>query len=491
MARSIAPYLDKAWSRLYRGRGQSEIPDIINLADINSSWPEFRARVIDSLVSGHVGPDYVEIIDAPKNPFAVRPIARLTVHDRLVYDALVFTIANLIDGQLRESVFSARWGSDGEDFWSPVNSWVSMQKRGVEIVSDDPFHLARTDVVSFYEHIDVSTLAIDIQAVGASAAVTERLIRYLKMFQQSSHAWGIPQGPDASGILANIYLLPVDEFVHRAGFKYLRYSDDMMIFDTDRESLRNALLEINSILRSRRLSMSSAKTKVFDQSEAVKQLEDLEKDAINYGIKIGESSAEERLYKLFAEAVEGPQRDRDVKFSLFRMGRLKDDRALPWVLRNLKESHHLASQLLQYLECFPDRRPAVGRAFISTMQLVSDHKYDHLEQRILQAATRQRVHSPTIRDMAWAILQDKNKSNLPREFAARYLGRNSSVADGQLLRRQYEDEENVNVRRALLVAMYEARSVSRGLLESLAASKSQLSWVSRYLLKDPYVPLPR
>lgn len=491
MAHSVVPYLDKAWNHLYKGRGQSEIPDVINLADINSSWLEFRARVRASLRSGQVGPDYVEIIDAPKNPFAVRPIARLTIHDRLVYDTLVFSIASLIEGQLRESVFSARWGIDGEDFWSPVNSWVSMQKRGVEIISDNPFQLARTDIVSFYEHIDVNTLAIDIQAVGASKAITERLDRYLRMFQQSSHAWGIPQGPDASGILANIYLLPIDEFVHRAGFKYLRYSDDMMIFDTDRESLRDALLEINSILRSRRLTMSGAKTKVFDQRDSVEQLEDLEKDAINYGIRIGESGAGERLYKLFAEAVEGVQRDRDVKFSLFRMGRLKDDRGLSWVLGNLKDSHHLASQLLKYLECFPDRRPATERAFISTMQIIGDHKYDHLEQRVLQAATRQHIHSSSIRDSAWVILQNKNKTNLPREFAARYLGRNSTVADGQLLRRQFEDEENVNVRRALLVAMYEARSISRGLLRSLASSGSQLSWVSQYLLKDPYVPLPR
>jgi hypothetical protein len=491
MARSVVPYLDKAWNRLYRGRGQSEIPDVINLADVNSSWPDFRTNVRSSLRSGQVGPDYVEILDAPKNPFAVRPIARLTVHDRLVYDTLVFAIADLIEKQLRESVFSARWGRDGEEFWSPVNSWVSMQQRGVEIIGGNPFQLARTDIVSFYEHIDVSTLAIDIQAVGASAAVTERLVRYLHMFQRSSHAWGIPQGPDASGILANIYLLPIDEFVHRAGFQYLRYSDDMMLFDTDRESLRNALLEINSILRSRRLSMSGAKTRIYDHSESVTQLEDLEKDAINYGIKIGEPDAGERLYKLFTEAIEGTQRDRDVKFALFRMGRLKDDRALPWALRNLKDNHHLASQLLQYLECFPDRRIATGRAFISAMRLIADHKYDHLEQRILQAATRQRVHSAVLRDMAWAILQNKNKTNLPREFAARYLGRNSTVADGQLLRRQYEDEENVNVRRALLIAMYEARSVSRGLLRSLASSGSQLSWVSRYLLKDPYVPLPR
>ncbi|MFJ1928046.1 reverse transcriptase domain-containing protein [Streptomyces sp. NPDC088131] len=491
MTRPFFTYLDRAWFRLLRGRGQSEIPDIINLADINKSWPEIRARIVGDIRSGQVGPEYVEVLDLPKNSVAVRPIARLSVHDRLVYDTLVFSLADLIETQLNESVFSARWGDDGKRFWSPVNSWVSMQKRGVEMISNEPFYLARTDVVSFYEHIDVNTLAIDIESAGAGPKVTERLIRYLQKFQASSLAWGIPQGPDASGILANIYLLPVDEFVHRSGMRYLRYSDDMMLFDTDRESLRNALLEINSILRSRRLSMSSTKTNIFDESQTLSQLEDLEKDAINYGIKIGEAGAEERLYKLFTEATEGPQRDRDVKFSLFRMGRLKDDRAIPWVVRNLKDSHHISSQLLHYLECFPERRNAAGRAYISTMSVVADHKYDYLEQRLLQAATRQKIRSSRIRDMAWAILQNKNKSNLPREFAARYLGQVSKVADGQLLRREFEHEADANVRRALLVAMYEARSVSRPLLTSLASSNSPLSWVSRYLLKDPLIPLPR
>ncbi|MFJ3587462.1 reverse transcriptase domain-containing protein [Streptomyces sp. NPDC090231] len=491
MSQEFFGYLDMAWSRLSSGRGQSEVPDIINFADINASWINVRAEIVAAIRGGHVGPDYVEIIDSPKNSVAVRPIARLSVHDRLVYDTLVFSIANLIEPQLHESVYSARWRKKGKGFWSPVNSWVSMQKRGIEIMNKTPFQLARTDVMSFYEHIDVSTLGIDIESVGANPHIVERLITYLRMFQNSSHAWGIPQGPDASAILANLYLLPVDEFVQRSGIHYLRYSDDMMLFDTERETLRNTLLEINSVLRSRRLSMSSTKTDIYDHDQSMSQLEDLEKDAINYGIRIGESGSEERLYKLFMQSIEGPQRDRDVKFSLFRMGNIKDDRALSWTLRNLKDSHHLASQLLRYLECFPSRYAAVGRAYESTMSAVAGHKYDHLEQRVLQAASRQGIRSQKIRDLAWNILHDKNKSNLPREFAARYLGRVSTVADGQLLRREFENESNTNVRRALLVAMYEARSVSRPLLTSLAGSDSRLSWVSRYLLKDPLIPLPR
>ncbi|MFB7114531.1 reverse transcriptase domain-containing protein [Streptomyces sp. NPDC056291] len=491
MGRPFWANLDDAWNRLFYGRGRSEIPDIINWADVAESWVDIRAAVIHSLRSGQVGPDYVEILDLPKNAVAVRPISRLSVHDRLVYDTLIFSIAELVEKQLHDSVYSARWGTNGKSFWKPIDSWVSMQKRGVRMISRIPFQLARTDVVSFYEHIDVGTLAIDIQSAGANPWVTERLISWLRMFQSSSHAWGIPQGPDSSAILANLYLLPVDEFVHRAKLKYLRYSDDMMIFDTERESLRNALLEINSILRSRRLSMSMTKTDIYDTVSALSQLESLEKDAIAYGLRIGDVGAEERLYKLFLEATDGEQNDRDVKFSLFRMGNNSDDRAIVWVLRNLKESHHLASELLRYLECFPDRLPAITRAYVSTMKRAVGHKYDNLEQRILQAAVRQGIRSTEIRDMAWVILTDKNKSSLPREFAARYLGKVSTIADGQLLRREFENEADVNVRRALLVAMYEAKSVSRPLLKALASSNSQLTWVSRYLLQDPPVPLPR
>ncbi|MDY0815109.1 RNA-directed DNA polymerase [Kitasatospora purpeofusca] len=489
--RPVYAYLDLAWRRLYGGHGQSEIPDIINLDDIFSSWYDFRRLVISGLESGFVGPDYVEIIDLPKNFVAVRPIARLSVQDRLVYDALVFSIAHLIENQLHPSVFSARWGNQGKEFWSPVNSWVAMQKHGAQMMGKSPFQLARTDVVSFYEHIDISTLEIDLQSIGASPWITERLVRYLTMFQSSSHAWGIPQGPDASGILANIYLLPIDEYVHRAGMHYLRYSDDMMVFDTESESLRNVILEINSILRSRRLTMSSTKTAIYDHSDAFSQLEDLEKDAVNYGLDVGEEGAGERLFKIFTEAVTGTPKDRDIKFSLFRMGNLGDDRALPWVMGNLKGNHHLASQLLRYLEKFPAQIKGIESTFHSILQEVSGNRYDHLEQRIFQAATRQQIRSANLRDVAWGVLEDKNKTSLPREFAARYIGRVSSVADGQLLRRRFEDEPDANVRRALLVAMYESRSFSRRLLQSLATSSSQLSWVSRYLLKDPLVPLPR
>ncbi|MGW3304708.1 RNA-directed DNA polymerase [Streptomyces rubiginosohelvolus] len=448
--------------------------------------------MIKSLRSGQVGPDYVEIIDLPKNPVGVRPIARLKVHDRLVYDTLVFAIADLIDHQVGDAVYSARWSSGGKEFWTPVNSWVNMQKKGVEIINSAQFQLARTDVVSFYEHIDVSTLSVDLQTLNANPRVLELLDKYLQMFQSSSHAWGIPQGPDSSGILANMYLLPVDEFVYRSKVKYLRYSDDMMIFDTDWTALRSILLEINSILRSRRLSMSAAKTDIFDNSESVTQLEDLEKDAINYGLKIGEVGSDDRLYKLFTQAISGSQKDRDVKFALYRMGEwLSDDRAIPWVMRNLVESHHLASNLLDYLECFPNRRIAIGRVLASTLAVVAGKNYDHLEQCVLRSAARQEIRSRKIRDHSWQILQNKNKSNLPREFAARYLGRFSSPADGQLLRRQYEDEANPSVRRALLVAMYEARSVSSGMLERLAGSESELAWVCRYLIKNPKIPLPR
>ncbi|MEU2586732.1 RNA-directed DNA polymerase [Streptomyces avermitilis] len=491
MVRPFWANLDDAWNRLLHGRGRSEVPDIINWADVETSWGDIRSAVMTTLRSGQVGPDYVEVLELPKNAVAVRPISRLSVHDRLVYDTLVFAVAELVDKQLHDSVYSARWGKNGKSFWKPIDSWVSMQKRGVRMVSKTPFQLARTDVVSFYEHIDVGTLAVDIQSVGANPWVTDRLITWLRMFQSSSHAWGIPQGPDSSAILANLYMLPIDEFVHRAKFKYLRYSDDMMIFDTERESLRSALLEINSILRSRRLSMSMTKTNIYDAISTVSQLESLEKDAIAYGLRIGEVGAEERLYKLFLEAAEGEQNDRDIKFALFRMGNHDDDRAIAWVLRNLKESHHLASQLLRYLECFPSRLPAITRSYTSAMQRSAGHKYDNLEQRILQSSTRQNIKSTEIRDMAWVILGDKNKSSLPREFAARYLGRVSSIADGQLLRREFENEADVNVRRALLVAMYEARSVSRPLLEALAASNSPLTWVSRYLLGNPLVPLPR
>ncbi|MYS18348.1 RNA-directed DNA polymerase [Streptomyces sp. SID4982] len=204
--------LTKAKELLIAGEHQSEVPDVIGYQDVQHQWERgYREMLVRAIENNACGPEGTSIIDFPKTDLTVRPLARFSTRDRLIYDALVFTIAEQIDRQLHPGVFSYRWNHlKGEPigWWS---NWSSYREKSLlAIRSDTSLKVAYLDIAAFYEHIDVAMLGDDLEALGGDGSAVGHVIDFLTRFQTINHAWGLPQGPDASGILANLYLAPVD-----------------------------------------------------------------------------------------------------------------------------------------------------------------------------------------------------------------------------------------------------------------------------------------
>lgn len=127
---------------------------------------------------------------------------------------------------------------------------------------------AYLDIAAFYEHIDVAMVGDDLEALDGDGRAAGHIIDFLTRFQTINHAWGLPQGPDASGILANLYLAPVDSYLAQNSARFLRYSDGIKVFHPDWSELRDLFLGVNSQLRSRRLAISSSRTVILDPQDA-------------------------------------------------------------------------------------------------------------------------------------------------------------------------------------------------------------------------------
>jgi len=471
---------------------QSDSPDVIGHVDVKASWSKYRSYLLNYLESPHSRPDYVEVIDKPKNRIAVRPIARFDIRDRLVYETLVYSIADTIDAHVPQNVFSSPWKRPGLNFWYPVNSWLSMHRVGYQTLRGMANgQLARTDIVSFYENIDIGTLRTDLDTIGANSRVSDQIAYFLDGFQQTSHAWGLPQGCDASGILANLYLLPIDELIQQTGISFLRYSDDMLLFDDSWESLRDALLQINGGLRERRMAMSSTKTQIFDREASTRQLDNTIKDAISYGLRAGFPGTLDAVNELLLAAVEGGfANDRDIKFSLRRLAEREDPRAIDWVLERIFENHHLCDDFFDYLSRFPSKSEDVCAVMVECLETASPVSYSHLTQKIFQWAIRMRIDSSAIKRSAWLALRDRNVRAITREFAARYIGCFGKVADGQLLKAEFSHEATISIRRAILIAMHERDHMPRSLLQSAMSPNSELRWIAEYLAYATDIPDP-
>jgi hypothetical protein len=486
-------WLDVAWNNVGFGSLDLDIPDVIRYADIAWQWDDFRAKLDHDFQSDRYHPTGVEIVDLPKDRLTVRPLARLEIGHRLIYEALVASAASSVKKAISPRVYSSRWWVQRERFVNPIGSWVQMQKDARSYHLRNVRHqLAQTDISSFFEHIDIGILVDDLRHLNVSTWTVDALEAFLTAFNNLSNAWGIPQGSDMSGILANLYLASLDSDFRRSGYRHFRYSDDIYIFGRDWTTLRSALINANKSLRHRHLNLAGSKTKIIRSADILGHLEDREKDAIKYGIEIGAPRAVAEVRDLFDRAVvDDPVTVRDIKFSLTNLAKLRDDYAVSWVVKNLIEIPHAAREAMVYLDRFARLDSKIGDAVADLFVDKVFATYPFAQQHILIFLIRNSISSRRLADEAWAILSDKNAEAFVREMAARYLGLRGPSGEGGGLKQIYQEEDHLRVRRALLIACYESKQSTERWLKVVSGSDPSLYWTARYLRSSPtFIPYP-
>ncbi|MCK8681672.1 RNA-directed DNA polymerase [Streptomyces lichenis] len=476
----------------YRSRRHEEFPDVIDLADVSRSWPTLSANLEKDIAAERTGIQSIEVINLPKDPISVRPLVRFSLRDRILYESLVYGLAEKVDRQIFGSVYSYRWRRYAFTFHKPVKKWLEMQKNATRhLQRNKQLHAARTDVTAFYESIHLETLIDDLEAATREPEWVSKLFHYLHSFQSFHSAWGIPQGSDASGILANLYLLPVDELLRRRRIKNLRYSDDMYLFGANFWELRDTLLEINDVLRSRRLSMATQKTSIMNNQTAVKFFRDAEKDAIKYGIEVGAKGKNDLVRRYFKTLIDSETPSpRDLRFAINRLKWLEDDYALSWILENCAHYPHMSKEFFSYMARFIKGHHREISARISRLMESGEiNPYPYLQFQALRLTLRNDIFDSPIIDAAWRILEDKNRGSLPREFAVRYIARSGRLSSGMLMKHRFENEQDESMRRALMVGMYESGYYPKRLFSAISNQSTALGMAAAYLDSSPKIPV--
>lgn len=110
VVKNLGNALTIAKDSLIRGLDYSEIPDVAAYQDVQQQWNYGYREMLEAAIhDGNCRPTHMDIADYPKNSVSVRPLTRFSARDRLIYDALVFTMASQIDININPSVHSSRW----------------------------------------------------------------------------------------------------------------------------------------------------------------------------------------------------------------------------------------------------------------------------------------------------------------------------------------------------------------------------------------------
>lgn len=243
---------------------------------INDMGDNFFIALEQQIRDGNYKPEKPFFVYIPKDNFGIRPVCIPSMTDRIVYQAIFNQgiLGHKIDGQLSDKTCFANRVNDDElsdNFLSPYflgwDAFCVQQKRAF---SKGYCWKLEVDIQQYYEHISVRKL---IEKLKREFGIKDEKI--LHILQEQLCTWGecdeiergIPQGPDGSSVLSNVYLAALDAFAEKdlvgSQVQYFRYADDICLMGKTKRDVLSAIEKIIRFLRPHNLTVNE-KTKVTE-----------------------------------------------------------------------------------------------------------------------------------------------------------------------------------------------------------------------------------
>lgn len=220
----------------------------------------FKDQLVSSVASGRYRPAPAELFPVAKDGDTSRPAALLRLPDRVVYTAIVSSLAPAIRDSVRSQVVWPR-GDFASSRWNEFEA---------SPLADAPSFVVVADIASFYDTVDHASLGDAMRECGADPSTTDVLTTFLETVMR--RPVGLPQGLPASDPLATAALAPVDHALESAGIRYYRHGDDFRFPVKDRHEARRVIGELSEALRDQRLHLNTYKTHAVHAEEYERNL---------------------------------------------------------------------------------------------------------------------------------------------------------------------------------------------------------------------------
>ncbi len=227
----------EAWRRVRTSQG-ADTPgaDRLSARDLpseSSATRVFLQNLADQLQSGTYQPGPVRrfSIAKPNHPGQTRPLAILTLADRVAHMAIKLVLEPIVEARLGKRCFGFRPGRNRYDQIQSI--------RRLMLAHPDEFGAALcADVASCFDFLDHEIIVADLEGVTTDAAFRSLFCRVLEQVGSGQAGWwrkrrvGVLQGSPLSPLVANWTLARFDrawQRDHAERAPLFRYADDLVV----------------------------------------------------------------------------------------------------------------------------------------------------------------------------------------------------------------------------------------------------------------------
>ena len=341
----------------------------------------------------------------PKSRYGFRLATQLDPIDALLFTATVCELAHDLERYRvpasRNIVMSHRVHRtvDGQ-LYSPRFTFETFKQRLLEKCQARPKSwVVVTDIADFYSRVYHHPLENALRAATQKHAHVDVLMHFLSQWNYSV-SYGIPIGPAASRILAEVAISDVDHALIDEDVDFCRFSDDFRLFaQSERDAFRILAVLASYLQENHGLTLSERKTDIIsadrfvarflegtrpgdsarladqvgqildkygrqEDAYAALDVEELpealvqELDALDLNSVLQEQIGDQRMYDSFA-----------VSIALRRLAQLRDETLLDLVVESIDQLTSVLPQVVNFIQKVTPsvRRPEVGAQILEAI----------------------------------------------------------------------------------------------------------------------------
>ncbi|MFH1623659.1 MAG: reverse transcriptase domain-containing protein [Pseudomonadota bacterium] len=261
--------LKKAFVFVKKEIEKSNIPSLplnnSGISAIEELGDEYFIALEKLIRSGNYEAEKTFFIYFPKDNLDVRPVKALSTTDRIVYQALFNpdVLGLHIDEQLEDSCMGNRVERRSHRYFlrNYKPEWNSFHTKQLGAFRSGKKWVVEIDISKFFESIVIPKLCKKLEEdFGVSRDLVTFLEKMLTKWSENDLPKGIPQGPQASWVLANAYFDEIDKFILKKtkgrDIKFFRYADDMVFMASEKRGLADFVREVALHVRMDNLSLN-------------------------------------------------------------------------------------------------------------------------------------------------------------------------------------------------------------------------------------------
>ncbi|WP_409016127.1 RNA-directed DNA polymerase [Anaerostipes caccae] len=217
----------------------------------------------------------------PKDEYSYRVAIQLDPIDNLLFVALTYQIGNKIEARRisieENKVFNYRFNPNEEgELYDKKDVWKKFWNTSAEKAKNYGYAVY-IDIADFYNRIYHHTLENQL----IDCEIENQLIKAIKNLLQNTTqttSQGIPIGPHASHLYAELCLIPLDNNLTYKGYDFCRYSDDIIVFAETEMDAHIVIFEMAKMLDSLKLNMQRHKTKIYVKEDFITYCNNMKND---------------------------------------------------------------------------------------------------------------------------------------------------------------------------------------------------------------------